>query len=152
MFDGGACTVTVCDSYGNTQLWSGTLGLGETSPQFNDGKGSECQVSVDASGVVTYSNLGGLTSDVSGSAVTVTPQYDVSALQTRMIGLWGNPSISGQSGTGVDAWAANTKLAGTTSGATDLAIDAATGACTPSEADFAASANAVASMLLWEGI
>lgn len=123
MFANGACTVSAYNHAG-TLLWTGTLGMSSTSPIFTDGA-LNCLIAVDANGVVSLQIQN--PSPLGGYSVRVTPQYDVSKLQTQAAAIsgWGSSS--------------NTGSAFDDAGATTaLAFDPSTGAATPASVAFAA--------------
>ena len=79
MFDAGACKVEVWDPSG--QVFIGTLAKGGTSQPFTANQNNTYTVSVDATGVVTLSSVEGWPD---GMSMYVDPQYDTSALATRV--------------------------------------------------------------------
>lgn len=127
IFDPGACTVSFSDLPGDVPMWSGTLGKGQSSPQFG-ASGNTYQISIDAAGVVT---LMASSTSVAGT-VWITPSYDSSARQTNVA------SISRAPTTGTPAgYASNLMTSGIWSA--NLSFNGTTGACTPSSMSFSAS-------------
>jgi hypothetical protein len=131
VFDVGPCTVKLYAT-GNTSgapEWSGALGKGESSPIYTDpGSGRTSQIVVDANRSVSL--VGTAFPPI---AVVVEPNYDVSGLQTRMI------AIAAMAGVQF----ANATNDGNPSSATgNIAVDQATGACTPDTITFSPAAGA----------
>lgn len=149
MFAGGACTVSVSDSYGANQVWSGTLTFGGSSGNFT-GAGGTLAIAVDANGVVTLSSPDGTVTSAAGVKVMVTPQYNVTDLQTQISGISvpGGAYADYADASNVDG---NFNQFPPYSFAARIALDPSTGAGTPSSVDFAAAANAVALVYAEEG-
>jgi hypothetical protein len=151
MFDGGACMVSVSDNYAQNPLWSDTLAKGGASPIFAATAGGNLAVAVDANGIVSLSSPDGTVTAAAGIKVIVAPQYDVSALATRAIGI----SVPGSPNSWAWADVANQDgdfLRPPPYGfATRVTLDPTTGAATPSEVDFSAIAGAVSLLYAEEG-
>lgn len=131
VFDVGPCTVKLYAT-GDTASapdWSGMLGKGESSPVYTaPGSGRTSQVTVGADGSVSLEGTA-----FPPTAVVVEPNYDVSALQTQMI------AIAAMAGVQF----ANATNDGNPSSATgNIAVDQATGACTPDTITFSPAAGA----------
>ena len=85
MFAAGACTVSLSDSSFTppSLLWSGVLGLNQSSPSVATSGGAMVHVAVDGSGNVS-TQLDSGTFPSSNAFLTVAPNYDVSLLQTQI--------------------------------------------------------------------
>lgn len=151
MFDAGACTLSMwleSHSTNGSPDWSGTLVKGESSPVVTAGSSArQYQALVTADGIAQI-----VTPDDSGwpygNVLVVAPQFDVSALQTRMTSMGSAP------GFGLGPNSGNATNDGTPdvyTGVLPLSVDESTGAITPSESDFAAAADAMPGMWLRGG-
>lgn len=124
IFNPGPCTVSFSDLPGDAPIWNGTLGKGQSSPQFLYA-GTTYQISIDANGVVTL-----LASSTSASGtVWITPSYDASKEQTNIA------SISRAPTTGTPPGYASDQMTYNVWGA-NLSFNGTTGVCTPSSMSF----------------
>lgn len=130
LFAQGECIVQVSTKNATTPTWSGTLGLGQSSPEFVDVGGTAWMVSVDAVGNVTVEIDSAVVSSGFGAMVAILPQYDVSTSQTQVSAI--NSKYAGSYGGGTASC----------DGAevTALTFDAVTGDATPASVAFPAHA------------
>lgn len=142
LFRNGACTVTVQPADSGSPIWTGSLGLGDSSATFEVNAGTG-QVSVSSEGVLTFLTPDDSVSDAHGLQLSVTPTVDDAVLPLRSLDIIGNisanpDSTGGQAGNSIAA-------------DTALTFNAETMAATPSEADFDADDSGDAVLFVYVG-